>query len=360
MGAATTNGVTQAAIEAIGEDDPGADWILRPEKHADALSPQAGALARVLRQDGIREIKARYATSDARAITAQEKYKRMSRRVIWARLLAILVGGVVVLPLAGSQLLGPETLPRILQAGTVVQYGLLALALFAAAYMSARGFFARWMEARAEAELARLKLFDHVIDADEPANTGEVPLLPPALEYFRRYQLDVQRRYYKGRGMQHLKAAGETKRRRFFLRLGAVLALAPLGMTIAASVGYLDGALNVFKTPWLQALFLALGTAFSAILGAVAAISSMNLDERNAARYLVTCENLEDLAGEALATARAAAAAGQRDGVRRFVDGVQRLISSEHQEWIVLKNYTGRPDHLVDPGSIAAPEPGAP
>jgi len=39
---------TKLAMEAIGKDDPRADWILRPEEHADRLPAEAGALKRIL------------------------------------------------------------------------------------------------------------------------------------------------------------------------------------------------------------------------------------------------------------------------------------------------------------------------
>jgi len=100
----------------------------------------------------------------------------------------------------------------------------------------------------------------------------------------------------------------------------------------------------------------------SGALGTIAALSSMNLDERNAARYLVVHENLKDLAGDSLERARQAAARGDEEPVKQFADAVQRLISAEHQEWVVLKTYVKRPEELVgvvlDPVRIAVPTGG--
>jgi hypothetical protein len=109
--------------------------------------------------------------------------------------------------------------------------------------------------------------------------------------------------------------------------------------------------------PYLS--FMALGTAVSGTLGAMAAISSMNLDERNAARYLVAYENLKDLAGNGLEAARAAAERGDAAAVGQFIDAVRRVLSAEHEEWIVLRNHVRRPEQLVrvalDPVRIGTP-----
>jgi hypothetical protein len=178
-----TNGVTQAAIGAIGEDDPKADWILQPQEHAGGLPPEAGPLARVLRADAIRQIMTRYDEFDARANAAQAVYKKRSRQAIRARLIAILIGGLFLLPIAGAGLAGAVAV----KAALAVQYVCLAAALGLAAYISVGRLFKRWMEARAEVELARLALFDQVMEAREEAQTGELPLLPLKLEYVRRY-----------------------------------------------------------------------------------------------------------------------------------------------------------------------------
>jgi hypothetical protein len=62
------------------------------------------------------------------------------------------------------------------------------------------------MNKRAESEIARIELFNRIVHTHETSQGDELPLLPLKLEYFRRYQLDVQRRYYRGRGEQHAAA----------------------------------------------------------------------------------------------------------------------------------------------------------
>lgn len=339
-----------AAAAAIGADDPDADWQLRPDAHAHALPPEAGALARILQSAAVREIIARYTAADARAVAAQAVYKIRSRQAIFARLGAILAGGMFLLPLDSAGAAGGVAM----KLGIVVQYACLGLALALTAFLNARKLFARWMGARADAELARLALFDVVMDAKETPRPGELPVLPLKLDYLRRYQLDVQTRYYLGRGDEHKSAAGQTERAILWLNILSFLSFLPLAVVAADVLG-----LIVVPNASLYLSALALGTAFSGILGALSAISSMNLDERNAARYLVVHENLKDLSGASLARAREAAARGDEAAVRQFTDAVQRLISAEHQEWIVLRNHIKRPEQLVgaalDPVSLGVP-----
>lgn len=350
-----TRDVTEAAKQAIGADDEASDWKLRPEQHAAALAPEAAALARVLRSDRIREIMARYTENDHKAVRAQELYKSRSTLAVWARLGAIIVGAFFLLPLE-------SWLPQasgLLTIGTGLQYLCLGVALLVTAYINTAGLFSRWMTARSEAEIARLALFDAVIEADETPREGELPLLPLKLEYMRRYQLDVQTRYYAGRGAQHKQAAGQNRRTIWTLNVLGVLAFAAL-------IVFGAGAFGLIALPWtgdgLHYVFLAAGTVISGTLGAIAAISSMNLDERNAARYLVVHQNLKDLAGESLERAREAAAKDDSRGVEQFADAVQRLISAEHQEWIVLRSHIQKPEDMVsvalNPVQVASPRGG--
>jgi hypothetical protein len=336
----------------IGKDDPNSDYTLQPEKHADMLLPEAGAFARILRSDALRAIMARYTMHDARAKQAQAVYKKLSRIAIYARLGAVLVGALFLLPLDTSADAGRSALTI----GTALQYVFLGIALIVTAWIGARRSFSRWMEARAEAELARLALFDTVMATSETLGDGELPLLPLKLEYLRRYQLDVQTRYYGQRGAEHQAAAGQNQRYVLLLQILGGLAFAAFLAVGASWIGWLPLPLD-----GLHYLLLAIGTMVSGLFGTLAAISSMNLDERNAARYLVVHDNLKTLGEESLAWAREAAARGDERTVKEFAKSIERLISSEHQEWLELKRYVQKPEDLVgvalDPVRIAVPTP---
>ncbi|CAN0450398.1 unnamed protein product, partial [Phaeothamnion confervicola] len=196
---------------------------------------------------------------------------------------------------------------------------------------------------RAEAETQRVRLFRSVMEADEPVHAGELPLLPLQLEYFRRFQFDVQRSYYLGRGRQHLAAV----KRRLVLRGFALLLIVAAGLPVLWTLqgkDWFPAALAPMlanmppKTELAQRLFLCFGLIGGALQGLLAAYALMSYDERNGVRYHDTWLNLEALATRPLDEARSAAAAGQREGPLAFVALSHEQISSEHREWVSLRS----------------------
>jgi hypothetical protein len=101
------------------------------------------------------------------------------------------------------------------------------------------------------------------------------------LEYFRRYQLDVQRTYYRGRGKQHAESASQT------LMLGGLAVLA--GSVSAGAAGVL-GVADVALTA-----FAALGVVGTALSAFATTREAMNQDRRNAERYTRTHDALQKL-----------------------------------------------------------------
>jgi hypothetical protein len=214
--------------------------------------------------------------------------------------------------------------------------------------------FDLWMKQRAAAEIARINLFDRIVQLDEPSAPDELPLWPLKVEYFRRYQLDVQRRYYRGRGTEHAAAIWRNNR---LMRLGVLVTAAAValgifaGLHLAATLGMpipqvISAWSEAIAGQELQRVLLALGVLSSSLYGLGTARSLMDLDERNASRYLVTAENLDFLAEAKLAAARQSAADDSAGPVLAFISDVQDLISSEHKEWLVLREIRSNPDKL--------------
>lgn len=198
------------------------------------------------------------------------------------------------------------------------------------------------MQHRGTAEIYRVQLFDEVTQAQEPLRENEFPLLPLQLEYFRRYQLDVQLAYYNGRGKQHARAAGRSKK----WTLGSSLLTVLWALIAGAAAIHLLSQQGVMDLPtWLQALqlekferwIMALGVVASSLYAASASRSLMDLDARNASRYHTTSENLEHINKTLLEDTRLAATSGEREKVLGFIRLVQNQISSEHREWVMLR-----------------------
>jgi hypothetical protein len=325
------------AIRAVGSEHEN-DWKLEPLTHAGLLPPEAGALKRILTRPEIAAIMERFSTADRAAIRAQKNYLTWTKLAFMCRFLSIACGTAALLDIA-------EILPEgIASLGLGLQYTFIAGALIIGLVLGFRQPFEVWMGKRAAAENERLDLFNKVTSTEEPPQTGELPVLPLQLEYFRRYLLDEQRRYYRGRGDEHARAAGKTKRWQWTAVGLTALAIIP------ASLGFL-GLFPDLQVPQPirnfaisadskegHVLMLTLGIIASALGDLTASLSLANLDRRNAARYLSNAANLDFLAEKYLGEARDAAAAGDRQRTQDFIDLVQSIISSEHREWTMLRD----------------------
>ena len=178
-------------------------------------------------------------------------------------------------------------------------------------------YLQRWMSIRAKAESHRIDYFAKATASSRwPADPWSDLL---RLEYFRRYQLDVQRAFLASRGNDHRDQAERT------LRLGGIAAgLAALSAALGGVLGATDGN------------WTALG-AVSVISGALSAYAgareAMSQDRRNAERYERTLDALTKLSAR-LGETRRAVAQGHRDALHAYVAAVNEQISLEHRQWL--------------------------
>ncbi|MGD1870020.1 MAG: hypothetical protein ACFB0F_11035 [Neomegalonema sp.] len=325
------------AIEALGDGLP-QDWLLRPKAHVEQMKPEAGALKRILERPGTKEIIDEHIRFDEQAGRAQKLYKGPSLWSARFSFISVLTASIAVI-LEGVDFFPMNEWSRVFAIVTGVSV-LLSFALSLVTTWAKP--FERWMLARAEAEVRRMRLFTEVTSSDEAPQAGEAPLLPLQLEYFRRYQLDVQRAYYGKRSRDHATVVRTASRLRLFAMVLVVLASIPLVFTLTG-IGWNDipvvgGLFSAFEmsADRENRIFLGLGTIGAALQGLLAARLLLGQDERNATRYAATFSNLEDLASRPLTDARAAASVGDREGVLAFVALVQEQVSSEHREWVSL------------------------
>ncbi len=337
--------ITKAAIEAVGSEKP-EDWQLKPETHAEKLQAKAGPLKRVLEQNAQSKIIDRYYRADRQAIAAQKRYKNLALNAAIASFLAVFIAGFLLLPLS------TELSPRLLSWLSGIQFVLIIISFIFSLLISYFKPFEIWMRKRAEAENARHALFNQIMSAkEETQGDDELELLPLQLEYFRRFQLDVQRLYYSRRGAQHARAVRYMTVWRVVALILIILAVIPLVSSLQGYNWMPDLLRPLFDpvltgTDVLQRNFLFFGLLGAALQGLLASVSLISQHERNAARYLDTFQNLEDLASRPLEEARVAAANGDRERVLAFVALVQDQISSEHREWIALRSIA--PDLALD------------
>lgn len=327
--------MSEQAQTIVGTDAP-EDWELRPQSHARDLPASAAPLKRVLQRPDLEEIIDTFAVSGDAAQRAQKRYKLFMRLSALSSLGAMVLAAALLL--AYAQVSQSNLLPFL----SAVQGGLLLLSFMFSLLVAYRRPFDAWMRERATAEHLRISLFNRIIAAREANDAGELPYLQLKLEYFRRYHLDVQRKYYRERGQQHRNAVVRASILRWLGTLMIVVAGAPVILrhffpdlhTLMFEIGLLDWA----RDGDLQQRFLiAMSTTGAALQGFLVASNLINQDERNAARYKSTSENLEALASRPLDEARAAATAGDEQSVQTFAALVQEQISSEHREWVSLR-----------------------
>ncbi len=346
--------LARSAANAVGPFESTQDWRIEPQRHAGSLPPAAAALARVLQRPELVGLMGQFTRSDAEAVQAQRRYKRLGRASIVLNTVAILLGAIGLTGPDVAQAAGLTIPARAGAAVASLQFACIFAAMISAWMIIRARPFDKWMRARAVAETCRMELFAAVTGAREEVREGELPLLPLQLEYFRRYQLAVQLDYYAGRGAQHRKAAGARATRRDIYAFLISLSLAPVTAGAAALIDPTIGAqfmslfqradTQVLSEPLIGSLLVMAGLFAPALMSAQGALSLLSQDRRNASRYAATFDNLAHLSRVYLDAARIAGARGDRETLEEFINAVSAQISSEHQEWVRLQDEDPRPD----------------
>jgi len=307
------------------------DYVIDPAGHASRLTGPAPSLAGLLGSSGLTAIARQYTTHDKAAVEAQRAFKRAAVRANWAVLLAAVFSALLLMTVPLS-----ARLPADAGKGLYIAFGVGGASTGALAGMwlfqiREGELLKRWLTARARAEADRLRYFDAVT---APVAVAPALLSLLQLEYFRRYQFDVQRAFYRRRGADHQRAADRALARR---------AAAAFLATFAAGVGgVLGGAVDA---AWVS--LAGFGVIATALAGFAAAQEGINQDRRNAERYGQTLEALEQLDAQ-LDAVRELAAGGDGTAVGAFVAQVHERLMAEHRQWLeaseAIAKYVGELD----------------
>jgi len=348
--------MTPSAAEAvIGGDDARHDWELRPETHADRLPPEAGALKRVLQSQEVKRIMARYSERDREAVHQQKRYRR-GRRILAILAYFAALTGLFALSVHLILAYVPDVQPLLVLIHVVFLLGLLIVA----AWLNRADPRTKWLAARGEAEQLRVALFDRVLAADQAVEgDGDLPLLPLKLAYFRRYQLDVQLRFFAQRGKQLVRTVGLSP----WLTLPTVaIALLVLGFGlaffahVADEYGFPvpDWALLATRMERAERIagwtfpLLALSTLYAFL-----SQRSVSEDARAGTRYLAIFKNLSFLKDGAYEEVRRKAEGGDTASVARFAGLVHGLMIAEQSQWISFQGLVDHKDALLAGRSAA-------
>ena len=344
----TSDEAIQRAIQIIGEGQPG-DYVIAPTHHAEQFGDKAPGLAAILSSGELMAVAGRYENEDRDAGTAQNRFRSVFKRANATTLAtAILISLVLTVGTLAPSL--PDALHKVLfivlAIGSVILGSLASKDLF---IIKQGGLLEDWMSKRALAETARLDYFDIVAKSSEPASASDV--VPTSLlkfEYFRRFQLDVQRAYYRKRGSEHREEAAKTLSWSAWAVGGAGMATGLSGI-----LGFVNPSLAAIAT---------LGTVFAGLSTFAAMREAVFQDRRNAERYGRTFQVLDGLHKRLKGVREAVYKAGDKP-LTDFVEAVHEQLSLEHRQWLGDLNeargaFARLESTLKELASQAAPKPG--
>lgn len=315
-------------------------------------STDAAAVTEILNSDKIARLFDMRREVAAAAKAAQASFRRWSIIAILGTTLATFASGLLLYD-AGSAAPATQTLPQPATADApsapapsvppvaaaqvprlvllvhnnhtfliLIQIIGLFLAAVASSFLTAQNFSERWSDNRRKAELLRREIFLEVVK--QAVAMVPSPLNPPdfgnplsqAMELFRRWQHDLQIRFY---------AKGVDRHGRTAMTLTLVTA-------VLAGVAAISGVIGAFGEGALVVSAF-LGIAVPILLSAAQSWRLAGGDTEKAAAYKTAKEQLDRIALEKLADVRKKAAAGDTAAVLAYVDDVHLVMTTENDAW---------------------------
>ena len=286
----------------------GNSYVIAPTQHAEKVNSAAPALAAVLRRSDVKAAAQEYEQKDADANQARREFMAAANYAnasilvagVCSTLLVVLGAFFPTLPsVSGAAADSARVAAKdagmpaaVLPAPSApaspwlawLVFGSLAFVMvvtgyFGLGWMTALGkrnlleSFKRW---RTEAEVARGQYFKLVTDLEPPADAtadpSGIPLGLLQLEYFRRYQLDVQLEFFTRRGKDHEQEADR------------MVNLSIWSGVAASFLSAVAGVLGAAVSPRL-AVIAALGAIATAVSVYAATRESIQQARSNADRY---------------------------------------------------------------------------
>lgn len=306
------------ATEVIGRNEEG-DYVLEPVTHAAMFEDTAPELSSVLEASAVKGLAEEYKVWDSRALEAQQRFGTWSSRALWSIFLAACFSAALLIVGGLPGVTSKQTWPFVV----LFALGAVIASSLAAACLN-RVRFGRllevWMANRAESEMYRLEYFSQVTRKRPPQeSSSDIPLTLLLLEYFRRFQLDVQLSFYENRGRQHDREAQKSLTLTSWTMFGVAAANGAAGVLVAQ-----------FGSIWASVAGLAIAAqAFASLLTSNEAIHQ---SRRNAERYERTRRALAELHRK-LDEVRQGILSGEASVLDRFVEAVHEQLSLEHRQW---------------------------
>ncbi len=304
------------AEKLVGEQSP-TDYVLQSGNHFKEFEENAPELADILKSSKLESIKEEYDTWNERALDYQRKFRKWSRYANWFAFLTVLFT---------ASILVVTTIPMdefYLDSGIITFSALsviFSISTGAALRLIKTGNILHlWMSGRASAETLRIDYFNQLVQYNINSNNVFLSLLK--LEYFRRYQLDVELAYYTVRSKQNQLMANKTLSYSTWLMAGATLAIA-VGSFLGVGTQY----------TFLTAI-TSLAIICQALSSKISNSAAFNQYGKNAENFERTRSSLAQIRGK-LDDVRELVANGNNKALVEFASLVNDQISLEHRLWI--------------------------
>jgi hypothetical protein len=316
----TADEAIKRAINVMGEGKTD-DYILSPTSHAKEFEGKTPEIVEILKSRVVAATAQEYEDKDREALSAQQEFKRVFSRANGS----VLATGVFIAILLATGATASwlpawlvKTLIVTMSLGSVITGALASKDLVA---IRQGHLLESWMSKRASAETARMDYFEKIVESPI-GSTAEQPFIMEMLklEYFRRFQLDVQLAFYSSRGKDHREDAKKTLSYSSWAVAGAAIATGSAGV-LGSSVHTSFAAIG------------AIGTIFAGLSSFASMREAVNQDRRNAERYERTYGVLNDL-NKKLDDVRNAVSNAGMDPLAKFVDAVHEHLSLEHRQWL--------------------------
>ena len=296
------------------------DYVIEPKTHARIYQDKAPELAALLSSTEVQAMAEEYTTYDAKAGLAQKDFKKWSK---WANCAIFLTAVFTAGLLASSIIFVPKEDYGIIREIVIGFFTVCSIvsSVFAGMCISRiknGKLLENWMGKRAEAENNRIDYFKVITGKIKSLLPANPPLAMFILEYFRRYQMDVQLAFYERRSQDHENLAKKA------------LTMSTAAIAVVALINALAGYLGSRVPMWGAVATLAV--IAQAFANKVTNTEAVNQDGRNAERYERTRSILAKLKGK-LDTIREALFNGEADLVAAYIEQVNNEISAEHRQW---------------------------
>lgn len=311
------NPLINSAVQIIGSDDSD-DFKIQPCHFADNHEHCAPQLSALLRHDALIQTARRYERDDTRAQQMRSQFMRLSNQTTWAIFAATVSAACVTYFSSSAEgaTEGLHPIPLILGIISLIGGAWAAMTLHR---VSGGRILQKWMQARAAAETDRLGYFNRMVRLVIRDHSDNPALQLLCLEFFRRYQLSIQQKYYEVRSAQHHNAYIKT------ISIGSIAAfILALGSGVIAILG-------AFETEILQ--FAAIGIIGTALATVASRREELGQDERNAERYQRTAELLSRIR-ERHPEVQKAVAQGNSAVFEKYVTAIHEQLSLEHRQWL--------------------------